>query len=803
MIRLSFVKIVAVFCFVAVAFGCSEEEDDTRNANVFTGNNDTNQQECVGESESELCESAGFVCGEHEVTDECDETRQIDCGDPEAVCEEPETCGGGEEQGVCGCTPETDEELCAAEGVECGPFEGTVVDRCGEEREIDSCGDEEEVCGEFETCGGGEEEGMCGCTPETDEELCDAEGIECGPLQEAVDSCGEERTVESCGTEEEACGQFETCGGGGEEGVCGCTPETSEELCDVHNYECGPLEDITDSCGEQRAVASCGEESQVCTEEHKTCGGGEEPGQCGCTPTTCEAEGILCGTIDDQCAGELECDLFCAEQVAVGDQHACAVGSETIKCWGRNNTGQLGVGDTSNRENPAHVVKDNDEPLGDVASVTSGTFHSCALLNDETVRCWGWNDFGQLGDGSTNDSTTPTSLAIFEGAQKIDAGERHTCAVVEEEPTVHRVKCWGHNSHGQIGDPDIDLGNTVSTPREIKDATGALDDYNALDIRVGERHSCALFRGPFQDKPFDESQETGLNDEVWCWGDNRFGQSAPEVLEPNYPGPTTAFGIDLDDVPGLPVARYPTPGFERSSDAPGTLHLTAGADHTCIHDDHEEQTFCMGTFAVDDAQCPVELEIYDGEDEEEGPQYTSVERNANYCGIFPDRDRYPGLFPLIGYTGDEDGHSLQTVYLDKAMDGTTWFEVSDSPDISSSDLSSFSSLSAASGSNHFCAIAEHDGTTHSNVYCMGANRSGQLGDGTNNNWSDTQEVLRDVDDNFVNAVQISLGRDMSCALLENKNIQCWGSNAQGQIGNSDLQEDESLRPFNVRLPIAE
>lgn len=807
-------------------------EDNGPDLNGPTGNNDV----CRAASEADLCDEHDFECGVHEVIDNCEDEREIDCGDEETVCEEHETCGGGDQEGVCGCTPETDEQLCDEHGVECGPLDEavdeTVVDSCGDEREVESCGDEQEVCPEDETCGGAGEPGICGCVPETSEELCDEYGVECGYLEDVVDSCGEEHDEILCGEEEEVCGEHETCGGGDQEGVCGCTPETDDELCEDHGIECGPLEDVTDSCGEERLVDSCGQESEVCG-PHETCGGGEEDGVCGCTPTTCEAEGILCGEISDDCGGTIDCDLFCADEVAVGNQHACAVGSETVRCWGRNDDGQLGVGDTEDKSNPTQVINDPDNPdsaIQQVESVTAGTSHSCALLNDGNVRCWGYNEFGQLGDGDSNDSPTPSTPTASDTVA-VDAGALHTCAISEfeefyEDDTgnavtqdVERIQCWGHNNRGQVGNPGLELNpdSTITDPHLVHREDDALEDHVALDVVVGEFHSCGLFRGPFEQKPFDETNEDDLKDSVWCWGDNRFGQIDPSDLSANYHdhysdyGYSPVYGFDRDAT-HFPRYNQPEKVAERPTDDAGDLHVTAGADHTCVHNDSTEETTCYGTFAHESTgsrTCDATIQVYDGTEEDDDNEfhvYSSVEQQAQYCSIMPDFGA--DMYPFFDYTtNDDDSHDLETIYLDGGYDTDYTVRIADSQEISEVFEDEVESLQMTSGANHMCAILEdHDDIEleRSNIYCIGNNWWGQLGEGTNNNWTQFREVAEDPDDpGFIEAVQLSLGHDLSCALMANHNIKCWGSNSRGQIGDPDLAEDEAQQPRNVQLSIAD
>lgn len=975
-------KFALIACLLFAAFACSEDENGARNSNVFTP---TNQGDCLGESERALCDLHDFVCGVHEVTDQCDEAREINCGDEEEVCEEPETCGGGEAEGTCGCTPETDEEVCAAAGVECGPLSDVLddpfVDACGQEREIESCGDEEEVCGEFETCGGGQAPddddddevqiaGVCGCTPETDEELCEAHEYECGPLDGVVDSCGEERNIESCGDAEEVCEDFEvcggatdedgepvpgacgctpqtdeelcadlgvecgpleevldsceqprnvdscgdesdvcdehlTCGGGTDEegepvpGVCGCTPETDEELCELYDHECGPLEGAIDDCGDERDVASCGDEEEVCEDfetcgdvdgdepgvcicipetdeelcdahgvecgplddvvdsceqtriiatcgieedvcdEHDTCGGGVDeddepvPGVCGCTPKTCESEGVLCGSIDDGCGNEeVECDLFCAEQVTAFDQHACAVGSGAVKCWGRNDHGQLGVGDTNNRDNPADVIASDStdtQLLSNVAHVSTGTAHTCALFNDTSVRCWGSNDKGRLGEGSGTSTTGPSTEAISERAIQLKAGDQHTCALVvnpsdfsagdslDDIPagTEGQVQCWGHNEFGQIGDAELDYGATAAVPTPVMDEDEI--PLRAVAITVGSNHSCAITS----------------DDEVYCWGRNRYGQI--EHLQPNYSdnsggGFRQAYTVDPDegiDRPtriNVPVQLdYMDLISDISSVPPEPLWVTAGEDYTCIADGNDDDVFCWGVIVTpprDSDPCTVEVSMRHEDDD-----IDSQTGDAEFCSVLPvptfqgdSTDETPATFPVIEYsiatTEIEDPNDsdetievtyrvLEEVFVQAVASEPFHFRLTGASHITDSNVDNITMLDSRSGPNHFCAILDIPSNhfNFSNLVCLGANRSGQLGDGTDNSFSRYREVRRDVDDNPVNATQISLGADFTCAVMDDNNIQCWGSNSHGQIGNSALQEDESFRPFDVRLEV--
>ena len=118
-----------------------------------------------------------------------------------------------------------------------------------------------------------------------------------------------------------------------------------------------------------------------------------------------------------------------------------------MSCWGENANGQLGDGTRAGHTAPEPVLL----PLGKSAvSISAGSYHSCAVLDDGSLRCWGSNEFGQLGDGTSIERTSPVSVDLGSGrsAVSVSAGESHTCAVLDDSG----VTCWGDNSNGQIGD---------------------------------------------------------------------------------------------------------------------------------------------------------------------------------------------------------------------------------------------------------------------------------------------------------------------------------------------------------------
>lgn len=229
--------------------------------------------------------------------------------------------------------------------------------------------------------------------------------------------------------------------------------------------------------------------------------------------------------------------------IATGYTHACAVrGTDTVSCWGANTNGQLGDGTTVQRSAPVPVNN-----LSGAWQLSLGNFFSCALNTEHTAYCWGYNANGELGNTSNWEQTNYPLFPVGGGAPSIFhivSGNSHSCALY----ATGSAQCWGWNQYGQLGDGSMTNRNAPSA--SIIDVTGLALGYGhtcALHADgsvscVGENDLGQLGAGNDNAKldfvtiaglPKPAVQITGgakfncallADRSVYCWGSNEYGQ---------------------------------------------------------------------------------------------------------------------------------------------------------------------------------------------------------------------------------------------------------------------------------------
>lgn len=244
-------------------------------------------------------------------------------------------------------------------------------------------------------------------------------------------------------------------------------------------------------------------------------GAGNGPVECAFPTLDCDGSGE-CATDGDSDSDHCgECNTACAQmcragacadpiQVSVGLSHACALLSDgSVWCWGSNFSGELGVGHPDGATAPVLI----DLPQAATAVQAGGAAQeagdplavSCAILKDETVRCWGAGKLGGLGHGLTTDSAEPAVLKGVSNVTQLSLGEGHGCAVTG----TGKLYCWGRNDFGQVGN-----GKNVNLPAPVSVLSGV------SQVSCGGQHTCAL----------------KSNGDVYCWGNaasGRLGISNP------------------------------------------------------------------------------------------------------------------------------------------------------------------------------------------------------------------------------------------------------------------------------------
>ncbi|MBI2061854.1 MAG: hypothetical protein HYT87_19110, partial [Nitrospirae bacterium] len=404
--------------------------------------------------------------------------------------------------------------------------------------------------------------------------------------------------------------------------------------------------------------------------------------------------------------------------LGMGAYHSCALVSDgTVRCWGSNSSGEIGDGVTSGlRMTPVAV-----STLSTAIALEGGYGHSCALINDGSVKCWGLNSLGQLGDGTGSNKTTPVAVSTLTGAVAIGGGEERACALLSDGT----VRCWGRNVSGELGD-----GTTVNknTPVAVSTLT------NAVAMAAGTFFNCAL----------------RADGEVACWGKNQLGDLGDGTSVDRWTPVAVSFTA------GTMGVRLPRLTYGTASGAPArpfreglSTHL---GNHTCslISDGTVK---CWGSNAFG--------QLGDG---------TTADKSTPVP--------VTSLSSVIGMTGGSS-HTCSLLSdgtvkcwgrnnLGQLGDGTT---ANKTTPVSLSALSA--AVAVAGGGDHTCALLS-DGT----VKCWGRNVYGQLGDGTTANKTTPVSVSA-----LSAAVAVAGGGDHTCALASGGTVNCWGSNGSGQLGD--------------------
>lgn len=530
--------------------------------------------------------------------------------------------------------------------------------------------------------------------------------------------------------------------------------------------------------------------------------------------------------------------------VSVGGGRACAVtAAGGVKCWGLTWYGQLGDGKTNFYSTPVDVPGLDKG----VAMASTGGNHICVLTTTGGVKCWGWNASGQLGDGTINHSSTPVDVVGLErGVAAISTGSNHTCALT----IAGGVKCWGDNTWGQVGDAtninrstpvDVigmssgtiavtagsghtcgltisggvkcwganssgDLGNGTTnhsfTPVDVPDLGSGV-----TAVTAGRNHTCALM----------------ASGEVKCWGDNRVGHLGdgvpPICVTPvdvmALGGGVSAISVGSSDACVLMDAGRVKCWGSHFLTGGATSELSTPVDLAGLG--REVKALSLGSvFNICALTSRGEVECLSdrGQDQVEvvrlGSEVRMVSTGFYNCAVTVSGGVMCWGEPEYGGLGDgttnPSSTPVEVIGLDSGVSSVTvgfshscvlmssggvkcwgwnaFGQLGDGTNIDRLTPMDVVGLgrevtAIAAGSNHTCALTASGG-----VKCWGQNEEGQVGNGTHSLMSILAPV--DVVDLSSTVIKITAGEDHTCALTTSGGVKCWGWNAYGQLGDGKL-----------------
>jgi alpha-tubulin suppressor-like RCC1 family protein/alpha-beta hydrolase superfamily lysophospholipase len=470
--------------------------------------------------------------------------------------------------------------------------------------------------------------------------------------------------------------------------------------------------------------------------------------------------------------------LSTATAIGLGTSHACArLSDSTVKCWGKNDVGQLGNGTATNASTPTTVSTIDDalevapggaftcayragggiqcwgsndhaellqgtaptqsfpiliqpNTLTRAADVVGGLAHTCILWETGAVKCWGANDKGQLGNGTTTASSTPVDVVGITTATAIAAGISHTCVLLSDST----VKCWGDNSNLEAGVGDTGcipiFGCSHPAPAIVTTPTTVSGISTATQIGLGGRHSCARL----------------ADSTIKCWGRNKQGELGNNSTNDSAT-PVTVSGINN--------ATAVAGGGDAVADNSSWFGGTVGTSHTCallstggVKCWGRNNYGQLGNGNTSDASTPVAV--------------SGLSSGATALAL--------GMYSSCAVVSGGAVKCWGRNNYGQLGNGTS---TNASSPVVVSNLSGATELGSASGADHFCARSNTR-----TVQCWGRNDIGQLGNATTTN-SNVPVTAIDV----TRALGVGAGGSHSCARLDDGTLMCWGSNASGQLGS--------------------
>ena len=456
-------------------------------------------------------------------------------------------------------------------------------------------------------------------------------------------------------------------------------------------------------------------------------------------------------------------------QVATGEEQTCALTDQGgVKCWGEGSVGRLGNGSSTSTNYPVDVVNEDSTPLTGVFRIALGRFHACALLEVGGVVCWGQGDIGQLGNGGS--TATDTAVRVLEkegspfalsGIEQISSGYNHVCAL----SSGGEVLCWGSGTNGGLGNNSTD--DQFAPVKVVADASDT-------PFNVG------VWRGQYR-----------------CWEDDGTCEINPDsLLRPVLTGAregasaTPAVKV-LGVEEGETVALHLDAGCSGESIGDGTV--AAEADEITITPDTDLVAKENRIYAKAGSLCSAS-----------GADYTYTSGTERIAGEDVSGDATPTLTVGLLANGDKVSIHKSSDCSDTALASGTASGTSLA--VTLSDLGSYGSHTLYLKQGSVChprgfgyKLANYIGepsrvtggtdatcvvTNAGGVKCWGEGANGGLGNNATADTDAPDDVDIDGSDTLLTGiVQISKGNNYACALTFGGNVVCWGEGDEGQLGN--------------------
>ena len=404
-------------------------------------------------------------------------------------------------------------------------------------------------------------------------------------------------------------------------------------------------------------------------------------------------------------------------EVSAGYRHACArMSNGSLRCWGENGNGVLGDGSGEDAFPPVTVAG-----AADYLSVQAGGSLSCGRTNAAQARCWGGNTFGQLGDGEPWIRPLPVDVPGLPGLTAVASRAMHSCVLTE----AGALRCWGSNQYGQLGN-----GSLVDSATPVA-VSGLSSGVSA--ISVGRWHSCAVVNGAAR-----------------CWGRNHRGQLG-DGSQTDRSAPVAVSGL-----------------------AGGVAEIAAGSEHSCARTSAGAAR-CWG--ANSDAQLG-------------NGNLTSSTVPVN---VF-------GLGNGVGAITVGDWHSCAIT----AGGSVTCWGRNDDGQLGLDNTDTYyvpqvlpypadGATAIAAGETHTC-LRRGNGQ----ALCWGGDDDGQLGNGIGYGYVASPFPPQGLESGVVG---VAAGAYHSCARMNDASLRCWGANFTGQLGDGSLSRRTTPTPVVQLGPV--